>query len=403
MGDDTRARASSKAPSVRKDKVTLRVLGTSVSLLEVIRKRAESDLGIRLEYIVHDSTTAQQMATLQPGAFDLYDQWFHNIDLTWATRSIQPIELNRIELWEEINDLPKLGRLSPEAPVAKGGNPAHRLYVQTNGELGVDPTARISMLPTVHNADSFAYLLPRSQPEPLSWSALLDDEYMGAIALQSDPAIGALDAALAVQAANLCKFDDLGNLTVDEIDLLVDHLIRLKKAGRFKHFWATEAEAAELLTSGAANISSMWWQGFVRLRRQGVPVRMATPREGYRGWYGGLALSNCLKGRERDAAYEYLNWWLSGFAGAMMARNGAYMSNPQSVREHLELAEWDYWYEGKPATQDLCDPYGEVIVREGESHEGGSYDTRMNRIIIWDSVMDEHNYLVRRWMDVLKK
>ena len=34
--------------------VTLRVLGTSVTLLESLRVRAEQDLGIRLVYQVHD-------------------------------------------------------------------------------------------------------------------------------------------------------------------------------------------------------------------------------------------------------------------------------------------------------------------------------------------------------------
>lgn len=402
MGEGGQMEGRTRAPAVHAGPVRLRVLGTSVSLLEPIRARAAADLGIELEYVIHDGTTSQRIAALEPEAFDVYDQWFHNVDLIWPTRSIQPIDLARIARWDEINALPKRGRLSEELPRATGGNPADRLYVQHDGELGAYETGRISMLPTVHNADSFAHLLPRDQLEPLSWAALLDEANAGAVALQSDPAIGALDAVLAVQAAGLCYFEDPGNLSVEEIDELVETLIRFKRAGHFHRFWATEAEAAELLTSGAANIASMWWQGFVRLRRSGVPVGMATPREGYRGWYGGLSLSRCLEGRQLDAAYEYLNWWLSGYPGAVMTRNGAYMSNPASVRQYLSEAEWHYWYEGKPAGEDLFDPYGERIVREGEMHEGGGYEARMSRVIVWDSVMDEHNYLVRRWADLLK-
>lgn len=118
---------TAQVPAVHQGKVTLRVLGTSVSLIEPIRKRAEQDLGIFLDFIVEDGTSAQRIAALYPEAFDVYDQWFHNIDLIWPARSIQPLELERIERWDEINALPKLGRLTSVAKVAPGGNPAHRL------------------------------------------------------------------------------------------------------------------------------------------------------------------------------------------------------------------------------------------------------------------------------------
>jgi hypothetical protein len=34
--------------------------------------------------------------------------------------------------------------------------------------------------------------------------------------------------------------------------------------------------------------------------------------------------------------------------------------------------------------------------------DGGSYEQRMSHIAVWNSVMDEHNYLVRRWQDFLR-
>ncbi len=33
----------------------------------------------------------------------------------------------------------------------------------------------------------------------------------------------------------------------------------------------------------------------------------------------------------------------------------------------------------------------------GESRGGGACADRISRIVVWDTVMDEHNYLVRRW------
>ena len=110
--------------------ITLRVLGTSVTLLECLRVRAEQELGIRLVYQVHDVEQAQRIAVMQPDSYDLYDQWFHNVDFVWPARAIQPIDTRRIALWHEINDLPKRGRLSPSDRLGSGSVPSERLFVQ---------------------------------------------------------------------------------------------------------------------------------------------------------------------------------------------------------------------------------------------------------------------------------
>jgi putative spermidine/putrescine transport system substrate-binding protein len=375
-------------------------------LIEPIRRRAEEDLGIDIEFITEDGKNAQQIAALYPQSFDVYDQWFHNIDLIWPTRSVEPIQLDRIARWDEINALPKKGRLSDDAPLAPGGNPAQRLFVQDDSELGAKPTERISMLPTVHNADSFACVPcgdhADGEPRVASWASLLEKKHHGRVAVQSDAAIGLMDVILAAMADGWMTFEDPGNLSVEEIDELISRLTKLQRQGHFAAFWTTEAEAGALVSAEKVDVSSMWWQGFVALRRRGFAVTMAIPHEGYRGWYGGMALSRALNDKKRDAVYDYLNWWLDGYAGAMMMRNNAHIANPDAAKDYLSNSEWDYWYAGKPALDDLQCPYGRTVVRRGERYPGGSYDQRMNRIVIWNSVMDEHNYLVRRWNEFLK-
>ena len=76
-------------------------------------------------------------------------------------------------------------------------------------------------------------------------------------------------------------------------------------------------------------------------------------------------MSRHLRGAELDMAYEYMNWWLSGFAGAVMARQGYYMSAPERTKAVLAPEEWAYWYEGAPATRDLLGPSGSVVVKAG--------------------------------------
>jgi putative spermidine/putrescine transport system substrate-binding protein len=382
----------------------LRVLGTEITLLESIRLRAEADLGISLTFENLDFVSAQRKAATRPDSYDVYDQCFHNLDIVWFWRAIRSIDLKRIRRWGEVSDLTKIGRIHAGAAIGRGDAPAAKLFAQPNRSLGSAPSGRISMLPTVHNLDSFAYnsALVNGHLEPsASWGALFDDRWAGRVALVDEPAIGVFDAALAAQARGEVHFDDIGNMSTAEIDRLIGFLTEKKRAGSFCGFWKTALEAAEMMLTGQSAIQSMWSPGVSQLRRRGFPVREAAPQEGYRAWHGGMCLSAHLSGRTLDIAYDYLNWWLEGWAGAVMARQGYYMSIPERVREHLSVAEWNYWYEGEAATEDLCGPHGEKTIGKGEIRSGGAYRQRASRIAVWNTTMDEHNYLVRRWTQLV--
>lgn len=381
----------------------LRVLGTAISLLEELRLGAEKDLGIDVVFDNNDFLTTQHKAAQEPESYDLYDQCFHNLDIVWYWRAIQPIAIDRIKLWDEITDLTKTGHIAPNARLGQGDAPVKKLFVQPNLELGDTPTRNISMLPTTHNFDSFAYRTDMIDgPTDIdSWAALLDEKWAGRVALVDEPAIGIFDAALAAQAAGLMSFGNIGNMTVDEIDRLIDLLEIRKKEGFFRAFWRTAEDAARLMVENKTDIQSMWSTGITILNGQGVPVEQAVPAEGYRAWHGGLCLSRTLEGRMLDVAYEYLNWWISGWPGAVVARQGYYISTPERSRQYLTEAEWDYWYGGLPATEDLPGPDGKIRIKAGSVRSGGSYWQRANCIAVWNTTMDEHNYLVRRWMQLV--
>ncbi len=388
------------APAVHQSRAPLRVLGTSVTQTEVLKRAAEEDLGIKLQFITLDGTEAQRQGALNPGSFDVYDQWFHDIDLIWPTGSIRAIDISRIDRWDEINAMPKTGRLRPDLPRPVGGDPSRRLFVQLDGTLGDTPSDKISMLPTVHNADSFAVF--GVDPETVtSWSALLDPQWHGHVVLQADAAIGALDMALGLMAQGDFSASNLGDLTLEEIDKLTTLLQKRVQEGFFDCIWFDEAEAVAAFRDDGPKVGSMWWSGFCKLRSEGTQAAMVTPNEGYRGWFGGLALSSVMEARTLGAAYAYLNWWLDGMPGAIMARSGAYMANPSAVRPHLTDVEWDFWYEGKEAREPIEDNQGRVIFQPGERREGGDYLTRMSHVRVWDAVMNEHNYLVRKWENAI--
>jgi putative spermidine/putrescine transport system substrate-binding protein len=210
-----------------------------------------------------------------------------------------------------------------------------------------------------------------------------------------------MDASLAVEAMGLYEFKDKGNMTREEIDFLTDFLIEKKKAGHFRAFWETFGQSVNLMVSGEVALESMWSPAVTAIKAEGVPCVYAFPKEGMRGWHGGLSISAKVTGKALDQAYEYIDWWLAGWPGAFVARQGYYMSVPENVKGHLEPEEWDFWYEGKPAAKELPDPFGTIIVEQGEVRDGGSYWNRFSNIAVWNSLMDENDYLVKRWTEFL--
>jgi len=120
-------------------------------------RRAGATVDLNADFDNNDFVVTQHKAAQEPDSYDIYDQCFHNLDIVWYWRAIQPIAISRIALWDEINDLTKTGQIGPSARMGQGDVPARKLYVQPSLALGDMPTDRISMLPTTHNFDSFAY------------------------------------------------------------------------------------------------------------------------------------------------------------------------------------------------------------------------------------------------------
>jgi putative spermidine/putrescine transport system substrate-binding protein len=114
-----------------------------------------------------------------------------------------------------------------------------------------------------------------------------------------------------------------------------------------------------------------------------------------------MCLSRTTHGAVKDAAYDYMNWWLSGWPGAFIARQGYYISNPQRSRQHLSQAEWYNWYEGKPASQQLTGTDNKISVQQGEIRTGGSYEKRFSNVAVWNTVMPTYDYSLQKWYEFI--
>ena len=390
------------AAGYKKKRPTLKVVGTHVTLLEPLRRKAEHDLGINIEFHPGGDAAVLLKAATDPTAFDLYEQWSNSIKVLWQAKTIQPIEISRLTYWPEINNLSKLGRISEHAKPGLGDVPNKILYVQPDDSLGPAPSDKISFLPYVHNVDSFGYnsaVVPKGIPyQTESWAWLLDERWHGKVAIVNSPEIGVFDLALAVQAQGRMTFKDMGNMSRSEVDQLFEIVIRLKREGHFRGVWTSVPHSVELMASGETVIQSMFSPGVSALKGMGIPCVYAAPKEGYRAWHGVMCLSRACTGERQEAAYAFMNWWLSGWPGAFIARQGYYISNPERSRAFfMSEAEWDYWYEGKPATEPLLGTDGRISIQPGEVRNGGSYIRRFENIAVWNTVMDTHEYLLTKW------
>ncbi len=389
----------------KKSKPILRVMGTHVTLQEAIRIKAQEDLGIDIAFQPGGSAAVLQKAVARPDSFDLYEQWSNSIKVLSQANVIQPIEIKRLTHWSEINALTKTGKLTPDANEGRGDVPYKLLYMMPDGELSDQPTELISFLPYVHNVDSFGYntqVIPRGiayQTE--SWGWLLDDRWRGKVGLVNEPTIGLFDLALAAQAKGLMTFKDIGDMTRAELDTLFRILLEYKKSGHFSGIWSSVPQSIQFMKRGRVVIESMFSPAVSSLNGQGVPVVYAAPKEGYRAWHGVMCLSSQSQGRAKDVAYEYMNWWLSGWAGAFIARQGYYISNAERSKPYMSADEWDYWYAGEPAATDLPGTDGRVAVRAGAVRNGGSYEKRFSNIAVWNTVMDTYEYSLHWWHDFL--
>lgn len=395
-----------KAPYVMANtRPKLRILGTHVTLQEELRMRAQEELNIDIVFEIGGSAEVSLKAVTKPESFDLYEQWSDSIKVLWQANAIQPIETERLTHWNEINNLTKTGKIMSDAKIGAGDAPHKLLFVQADGSLAPKQTNKVSFMPYVHNTDSFGYntnFIPKGVPyETESWGWLLNPEYKGKVALVNVPTIGIFDAALSAEANGLMKFQDISNMTKAEIDQLFSILIEMKQNGHFSGLWNSVPESVEFFASGRTIISSMFSPAVSALNGRNIPVTYAAPKEGYRAWHGVMCLSSKVRGHQKDAAYKYMNWWLSGWPGAFIARQGYYVPNPQKSRQFLSEDEWNYWYAGKAAENHLKGTDNKVSVRPGEIRTGGSYEKRFSNVAVWNTFMDTYEYSLPRWHEFI--
>ncbi len=379
--------------------VSLRYLGTAVNQSTDIAKKVKEDLGIIIEYVPVTTDVVTKRIITQPDSFDLVDVEYFSLPSLVPSGNLVGMDAKKIKLADDITSVLSKGIIDGKSIGRQGTAPFKVFYLEGKHSktFSEAPTEWLTLIPTTYNADSLG-IRPDLIGRPIEhWSELLNPQFKGKAALINVPSIGIMDAAMAIELAGEIKYGDKGNQTKAEIDKTIEILTKAKKSGQFRAFWTDFNELVNLMASGEVVIQSMWSPAVTAVRSKGIKCDYVPLAEGYRGWCTGFALPRTLSNKKQDAAYEFINWFLSGWAGAYLSRQGYYPAVLSTTKKVLAPYEWAYWYEGKPATQDIHAPNGTLIEKTGAVRDGGSYETRMGRIACWNSVMDENEYLITKW------
>ena len=383
--------------------IVLRQAGTGVSAFNEIADKAFDDLGITMEMTALDSDSVTQRVATQPDSFDIADIEYWICKKVWPTGNLQAMDTSRITNYDKIAGTFTSGKLTPTSTIAQGTAPSTVGF--TTGadgkEFVQEESGWMTLIPTIYNADTLG-IRPDLIGRPITkWSELLNPEFAGKASILDISSIGIMDMAMVVESMGEYTYPDKGNMTKEEIDLTMAIFTEAKKNGQFRAFWKSFDESVNLMASGEVVIQSMWSPAITAVRSQGIPCVYQPLEEGYRSWGGGMGLAANLEGAKLDAAYEYINWYLSGWVGGFLMRQGYYSAVPETSKEYMTADEWGFWYEGKAAEGDILSPSGDKLESAGAVRDGGSFIDRMGAVACWNSVMDENQYMVRKWNEFI--
>lgn len=383
--------------------VTLRQFGTGVSNINAVADKVKEDLGFTLQMTALDSDAVAQRAVTQPKSFDIADIEYWICKKVFPAGTMQPMDTTKLKNYQYISKLFIDGKLTPDSEIAQGTAPHTVGFVKgaDSVEFASAPTQWMTLVPTIYNADTLG-IRPDLIERPIdSWADLLDPAFKGKASILNIPSIGIMDAAMVCEAMGEVTYGDKGNMTQEEIDKTIAIMIDAKKAGQFRAFWKSFDESVNLMASGEVVIQSMWSPAVAAVRSKGIACKYQPLKEGYRAWGGGIGLAKHLTGLELEAAYEYIDWYLSGWVGAYLNRQGYYSAAPATAQKFMSEDEWGFWMEGKEAQGDILSPEGKVMEKAGAVRDGGSYEERMGSVACWNSVMDENKHMVRKWNEFI--
>ena len=237
---------------------------------------------------------------------------------------------------------------------------------------------KIYGIPTVVNADSMIAVRNRVGNVD-SYGVIFDRTLRGKTAMEDAWINSVIFTAIYLKNSENARISEPGDLTADELGLVMEFLIKHKKDGQFRTFWDGWEQAVQLVANQEVWVMTGWEPIVYTARRRGFDCYYAVPKEGYEGWSNNTIL---LKGAAdrglSKTAHQLANAFLSGFYGCKLAalrgyavptdNNVAYATahagafDPAAVKELSEHVKAKftgkvYWQNTRPANFQLYEEW----------------------------------------------
>jgi putative spermidine/putrescine transport system substrate-binding protein len=184
---------------------------------------------------------------------------------------------------------------------------------------------KIYGIPTVINADSMIALRNRVGSID-SYGVLFDRKLRGKTSMEDAWINSVIFTAMYLKNSENAKISEPGDLTADELGLVMEFLIKHKKDGQFRTFWNGWEQGLQLIANQEVWVMTGWEPIVYSARRRGLDCYYAEPKEGYEAWSNNtILLRGAVDRKFSKTAHQLANAFLSGFYGCKLGALRGYV------------------------------------------------------------------------------
>jgi putative spermidine/putrescine transport system substrate-binding protein len=238
-------------------------------------------------------------------------------------------------------------------------------------------------IPAVINADSMIVLQDKVGKVD-SYGAVFDPKLKGKTAMEDAWINSVIFTAIYLKNAENAKVAEPGNLTRDELGLVMEFLIKHKKDGQFRTFWNGWEQGVQLVANQEVWVMTGWEPIVYAARQRGISAYYAVPKEGYEGWANNtILLKGAVDRGLSDEAHALANGLLAGYYGCKLGTMRGYIVPTDNNVKYAE------------AHPDAFDP---KKVKELAEHVKAKFGGK----VYWQNTRPDNFQLYEEWWQKLR-
>ena len=339
--------------------------------------------------------------------------------------ALHEVPVNRLDRWEEDKIADVLTK--PQERLDYLGDQAKQL----SELLWADASKKekLALAPVVFGHDSVASNPKKVDPSTeKEWSILFDDRFNGRSMVTTNAIIGASEVLMHLLDNDMIEGEQstINQPTEEQIDAVVDFLIKQKDAGQFRKLWTSSGTSTNLLANEEVYVGDPWQVGVMQCRRKGTPCQYNTlvgGVQGYRFWVSSThpTKPGATQRNNLDEVYKWLNElkygaWYPGFVHSQVGYGTPNYANEELVRsgsdqigEGMGPEFYDWAFRGKKTYKTIEEPFlfdpaeYEWSMEEGspasdgKPRDEGSISLRNDRIGYFQLYPENGDYLLEQW------